>query len=153
MKIEILENGKRRCFYIPLSRWILRLILKLAVRPKKASEEIAAPLPEDVRGESGNEDLPENIREGKAEGHILENTGADDGKATERFSESISPKGQGHVSDEAPRKKKTMTAEEKSELISAVCEMLSQLKKFRRRYGRFVLFEASNGDEKIKITI
>ena len=147
MKIEILENGKRRCFYIPLSRWILRLILKLAVRPKKASEEIAAPLPEDVRGESGNEDLPENIREGKAEGHILENTGEDDGKATERFSESIS-KGQGHVSDEAPRKKKSMTAEEKSELISAVCEMLSELKKFRRRYGRFVL-----GDEKIKITI
>ena len=128
------------------------MILKLAVRPKKASEEIAAPLPEDVRGESGNEDLPENIREGKAEGHILENTGEDDGKATERFSESIS-KGQGHVSDEAPRKKKSMTAEEKSELISAVCEMLSELKKFRRRYGRFVLFEASDGDEKIKITI
>lgn len=152
MKIEISENGKRRCFYIPLSRWILRLILKLAVRPKKDSEEPAAPLSEDVRGESGNEDLPENIREGKAEGHILENTGEDDGKATERFSESIS-KGQGHVSDEAPRKKKSMTAEEKSELISAVCEMLSQLKKFRRRYGRFVLFEASDGDEKIKITI
>lgn len=89
----------------------------------------------------------------KQRGHILENTGADDGKATERFSESISPKGQGHVSDEAPRKKKSMTAEEKSELISAVCEMLSELKKFRRRYGRFVLFEASDGDEKIKITI
>ena len=152
MKIEILENGKRRCFYIPLSRWILRLILKLAVRPKKASEEIAAPLPEDVRGESGNEDLPKNIREGKAEGHILENTGEDDGKATERFSESIS-KGQGHVSEEAPRKKKSMTAEEKSELISTGCKMLSELKKFRRRYGHFVLFEASDGDEKIKITV
>lgn len=153
MKIEISESGKRRCFYIPLSRWILRLILKLAVRPKKASEEPAAPLPEDVRGESGNEDLPENIREGKAEGHIPENTGEDDGKNAGRFSESISSEGQEHVSDETPGKKKSMTAEEKSELISTVCKMLSELKKFRRRYGRFVLFEASDGDEKIKITI
>ena len=153
MKIEISENGKRRCFYIPLSRWILRLILKLAVRPKKASEETAAPLSEDVRGESGNEDFPENIREGKAEGHIPENTGEDDGKNAGGFSESISPEGQEHVSDEAPRKKKSMTAEEKSELISTVCKMLSELKKFRRRYGRFVLFVASDGDEKIKISI
>ena len=153
MKIEISENGKRRCFYIPLSRWILRLILKLAVRPKKDSEELAAPLSEDVRGESRNEDFPENIREGKAEGHIPENTGEDDGKNAGRFSESISSEGQEQVSDEAPRKKKSMTAEEKSELISTVCKMLSELKKFRRRYGRFVLFEASDGDEKIKITI
>lgn len=153
MKIEISENGKRRRFYIPLSRLILRLILKLAVRPKKASVGPAAPLPEDARGESGNGDLPENIREGKAEGHIPENTGDDDGKNAGRFSESISPEGQGHVSDEAPRKKKSMTAEEKSELISTGCKMLSELKKFRRRYGHFVLFEASDGDEKIKITV
>ena len=31
--------------------------------------------------------------------------------------------------------------------------MLSKRKKSPRRYGRFVLFEASDGDEKIKITI
>lgn len=36
MKIEIFTEGKRHCFHLPLSRFALRLGLKLVLRAKKS---------------------------------------------------------------------------------------------------------------------